>query len=254
MKVLLHVKGDDGIAQILQQAIQNDDRAVTVSPYMSMSSGNFSAFADMVSNHDVLVTQAGRAAGQTYDSLRSNLRKLRDAGVTTKIVVFTDDDPLEEAMLLVGGADYCVGEPTMQAEERIFLIRAAVDRVVMRHGTAYETEENEIRIGGLHLNTNTCLLTAVSRDALVRLTVTETKILETLMRRPSAAYSRDQLLSAAYPDDVYVDDRTIDSHIKRIRLNKLRKLNDGADKCIMTLYGVGYRFSEDVARKLFPIA
>ena len=76
----------------------------------------------------------------------------------------------------------------------------------------------------------------------VRLTVTEFLILQSLATRPGYVKSRDQLMDAAYEDQVYVDDRTIDSHIKRLR-KKFRELDDVFDS-IETLYGVGYRYKE----------
>ena len=76
----------------------------------------------------------------------------------------------------------------------------------------------------------------------VRLTVTEFLILQALAQRPGYVKSRDQLMDAAYDDQVYVDDRTIDSHIKRLR-KKFRDLDDNFDG-IETLYGVGYRYKE----------
>ena len=77
----------------------------------------------------------------------------------------------------------------------------------------------------------------------VTLTVTEFLILEALAQRPGVVKSRNQLLDIAYQDDVYVDDRTIDSHIKRIR-RKFRSADPEFD-VIETLYGVGYRFGEE---------
>jgi len=77
----------------------------------------------------------------------------------------------------------------------------------------------------------------------VTLTVTEFLILEALAQRPGVVKSRNQLLDIAYQDDVYVDDRTIDSHIKRIR-RKFRTVDSEFD-AIETLYGVGYRFGEE---------
>ena len=77
----------------------------------------------------------------------------------------------------------------------------------------------------------------------VTLTVTEFLILEALAQRPGVVKSRNQLLDVAYQDDVYVDDRTIDSHIKRIR-RKFRTVDQEFD-AIETLYGVGYRFGEE---------
>ena len=77
----------------------------------------------------------------------------------------------------------------------------------------------------------------------VTLTVTEFLILESLARRPGVVKSRDQLMDAAYQEDMYVDDRTIDSHIKRLR-RKFRQV-DGEFDAIDTLYGRGYRFTEE---------
>jgi two-component system response regulator ChvI len=77
----------------------------------------------------------------------------------------------------------------------------------------------------------------------VTLTVTEFMILETLAQRPGIVKTRNQLMDAAYQDDIYVDDRTIDSHIKRLR-RKFRQVDPEFD-AIETLYGAGYRFSDD---------
>jgi len=79
-------------------------------------------------------------------------------------------------------------------------------------------------------------------DKQVRLTVTEFLILQSLAQRPGYVKNRDQLMDAAYDDQIYVDDRTIDSHIKRLR-KKFRQV-DGEFDAIETLYGVGYRYTE----------
>jgi two-component system response regulator ChvI len=76
----------------------------------------------------------------------------------------------------------------------------------------------------------------------VALTVTEFLILKALAARPGYVKSRDQLMDVAYDDNVYVDDRTIDSHIKRLR-KKFRDVDDNFAS-IETLYGVGYRYNE----------
>jgi len=77
----------------------------------------------------------------------------------------------------------------------------------------------------------------------VSLTVTEFLILEALAIRPGVIKSRNQLMDAAYPDDVFVDDRTVDSHIKRMR--RKFKVVDPAFEAIATLYGAGYSFTDD---------
>ena len=78
------------------------------------------------------------------------------------------------------------------------------------------------------------------RGEYLNLTVTEFLILEALAQRPGFVKSRDALMDAAYDDQVYVDDRTIDSHIKRLR-RKFKKIDQNFD-AIETLYGVGYRY------------
>ena len=72
--------------------------------------------------------------------------------------------------------------------------------------------------------------------------MTEFLLLKALAQRPGHVKSRDQLMDAAYGENIYVDDRTIDSHIKRLR-KKFKSTDDDFDM-IETLYGVGYRFKE----------
>ena len=88
--------------------------------------------------------------------------------------------------------------------------------------------------------------TCTWKDEPVTLTVTEFLILQALATRPGVVKSRNALMDAAYDDQVYVDDRTIDSHIKRLR-KKFKVVDDDFDM-IETLYGVGYRFKEGCSR------
>jgi two-component system response regulator ChvI len=76
----------------------------------------------------------------------------------------------------------------------------------------------------------------------VPLTVTEFLLLHALLRRPGAVLTRDQLMEHAYPDRTTVSDRTIDSHMKRIR-RKFAAV-DPAFSCIEGVYGAGYRYAE----------
>jgi two-component system, OmpR family, response regulator ChvI len=84
--------------------------------------------------------------------------------------------------------------------------------------------------------------TCTWKDERVTLTVTEFLILQALATRPGVVKSRNALMDAAYDDQVYIDDRTIDSHLKRLR-KKFKQTDDSFDM-IETLYGVGYRFKE----------
>ena len=77
----------------------------------------------------------------------------------------------------------------------------------------------------------------------VSLTVTEFLLLQALAQRPGFVKSRDQLMDVAYDDQVYVDDRTIDSHFKR--LHKIMRSADSDFAAIETLYGIGYRYNEE---------
>ena len=76
----------------------------------------------------------------------------------------------------------------------------------------------------------------------VQLTVTEFLLVKALAVRPGMVKNRDQLIDAAYGENIYVDDRTIDSHVKRVR-KKFRAVDDAFGQ-IETLYGIGYRYKE----------
>ena len=84
--------------------------------------------------------------------------------------------------------------------------------------------------------------TCVWKGTDIQLTVTEFLLVKALALRPGMVKNRDQLIDAAYGENIYVDDRTIDSHVKRVR-KKFRQVdNDFAQ--IETLYGIGYRYKE----------
>ncbi|MDP3298550.1 MAG: winged helix-turn-helix domain-containing protein, partial [Phenylobacterium sp.] len=107
-------------------------------------------------------------------------------------------------------------------------------------GPVSEAEARALKRGKLTLDParHDCLW----EDRPVKLTVTEFLLLQSLAQRPGFVKSRDNLMDAAYDDQVYVDDRTIDSHIKRMR-KKFREIDPEFD-AIETLYGVGYRYRE----------
>jgi two-component system response regulator ChvI len=141
------------------------------------------------------------------------------------------------------GADDYIAKPFSQ---RLLLarIRAVLRRTEMRArpaGSDEEPEAAEIARGRLVMDPARHRVIWDGED--VTLTVTEFLILEALAQRPGVVKSRNQLMDVAYQDDIYVDDRTIDSHIKRMR-RKFRAV-DGEFGAIETLYGVGYRFGEE---------
>jgi two-component system, OmpR family, response regulator ChvI len=176
------------------------------------------------------------------------LRRVREMGgpVGAMPVIFltSKDDELDEALGLAMGADDYIAKPFSQ-RLLIARIRAIMRRQDLERGQASASEdapeEQLIERGRLTMDPARHKVLWDGKD--VTLTVTEFLILEALAQRPGVVKSRNQLLDIAYQDDVYVDDRTIDSHIKRVR-RKFRTVDPEFDG-IETLYGVGYRFGEE---------
>jgi two-component system response regulator ChvI len=168
------------------------------------------------------------------------LRRLREKTALPVIFLTSKTDELDEALGLALGADDYIAKPFSQ-RLLIARIRAILRRVELSRpqAVAEETAEPLVR-GSLAMDPARHKVTWKGAD--VTLTVTEFLILEALAQRPGVVKSRNQLMDAAYQDDVYVDDRTIDSHIKRLR-RKFRQVDAHFD-AIETLYGAGYRFSE----------
>ncbi|WCT71949.1 response regulator transcription factor [Sphingomonas naphthae] len=170
------------------------------------------------------------------------LRRLREKSQVPVIFLTSKDDELDEALGLALGADDYITKPFSQ-RLLIARIRALLRRTESRAGVVHDDAPvaEMIERGRLSMDPARHRVQWGGRD--VTLTVTEFLILEALAQRPGFVKSRDQLMDTAYQDDVYVDDRTIDSHIKRLR-RKFRQV-DSDFKAIETLYGVGYRFSEE---------
>jgi two-component system response regulator ChvI len=171
------------------------------------------------------------------------LRRIRESSPVPVIFLTSRDDELDEALGLAMGADDYISKPFSQ-RLLIARIRAILRRQELAKGEAVATDGEADRLlerGGLVMDPARHKVVWNGRD--VTLTVTEFLILEALAQRPGVVKSRNQLLDVAYHDDVYVDDRTIDSHIKRIR-RKFRAADPQFD-AIETLYGVGYRFDAD---------
>jgi two-component system response regulator ChvI len=170
------------------------------------------------------------------------LRRLREKSALPVIFLTSKDDELDEALGLAMGADDYITKPFSQ-RLLIARIRSLLRRSEMRakpEGGEEPPAEKIVR-GRLEMDPARYRVLWEGRE--VTLTVTEFMILETLAQRPGIVKSRDQLMDTAYQDDVYVDDRTIDSHIKRLR-RKFRTV-DSNFKAIETLYGIGYRFAEE---------
>ncbi|MBM3927278.1 MAG: response regulator transcription factor [Sphingomonadales bacterium] len=171
------------------------------------------------------------------------LRRLREKSMVPVIFLTSKDDELDEALGLAMGADDYIAKPFSQ---RLLIARI---RAILRRtegapmGVEADGQEAQTPIerGRLMMDPARHRVTWAGHP--VTLTVTEFMILETLAQRPGIVKTRNQLMDAAYQDDIYVDDRTIDSHIKRVR-RKFREADPEFD-AIETLYGAGYRFSDE---------
>ncbi len=170
------------------------------------------------------------------------LRRLRQGAPDLPVIFLTSkDEEIDELMGLNAGADDYIRKPFSQ---RLLLerVRAVLRRAEAKSAPAAPGEQKKEALvrGKLALDPQRHECTWEGKP--VRLTVTEFLILQALAQRPGFVKSRDSLMDAAYDDQVYVDDRTIDSHIKRLR-KKFKVVADDFD-AIETLYGVGYRYKE----------
>lgn len=177
--------------------------------------------------------------------LLAALRASEGAAAIMPVIFLTSkDDEQDEAHGLAAGADDYIAKPFSQrllvARIRAILRRADMARSEASSGGSEEPVPAPITRGRLTMDPARHQVRWDDRP--VTLTVTEFLILEALAQRPGVVKSRNQLLDIAYQEDVFVDDRTIDSHIKRIR-RKFRG-SDPAFDSIETLYGVGYRFND----------
>jgi two-component system response regulator ChvI len=174
------------------------------------------------------------------------LRRLREKSELPVIFLTSKDEELDEALGLAMGADDYIAKPFSQ-RLLIARIRAVLRRSEARSSDVSgrepeeEIERAELIRGRLSMDPARHRVRWDGHD--VSLTVTEFMILEALAQRPGVVKSRNQLMDVAYQEDIYVDDRTIDSHIKRLR-RKFREV-DAEFRAIETLYGVGYRFAEE---------
>ena len=170
------------------------------------------------------------------------LQRLRQKTSMPVIFLTSKDDEIDEVLGLRMGADDYVKKPFSQ---RLLVerIRALLRRQDALAGEEIEeTEETKVMVRGeLVMDPLRHAVKWKGRD--VSLTVTEFLLLQALAQRPGFVKSRDQLMDVAYDDQVYVDDRTIDSHIKRLR-KKMRN-TDNEFSAIETLYGIGYRYNEE---------
>ena len=164
------------------------------------------------------------------------LKKLRVSSNIPVIFLTSKDDEIDEALGLRMGADDYITKPFSQ-KLLIERIRSVLRRSSLKNS---DVSEKMIQRNNLSLDPDRHL--CKWKDIEVKLTVTEFLILYSLAVRPGLVKSRDQLIDVAYGETIYVDDRTIDSHIKRMR-RKFRVFDKYFDH-IETLYGVGYRYKD----------
>ena len=228
-----------------QIALVDDDQNILTSVSIALES----------EGHEVTTYEDGAAAldgilAKTPDLVLSDikmprmdgmemLRRLRQQSQTPLIFLTSKDEEIDEVLGLTLGADDYVKKPFSQ---RLLLerVKAVLRRAATAPASSAEEAGQVMRRGELTLDPlrHSCAW----RGENVTLTVTEFLILQALAGRPGFVKSRDALMDAAYDDQVYVDDRTIDSHIKRIR-KKFRVVDPDFDM-IETLYGVGYKYKE----------
>ena len=168
------------------------------------------------------------------------LRRLRQKSNIPVILLTSKEEQIDELFGFKLGADDFIRKPFSQRLliERVKAVlrrMSTTDNVVSKDTSKEVLERGPLRVDP---ERHTCTW----KDAPVSLTITEFLILQALISRPGIVKSRDSLMDAAYDDQVYVDDRTIDSHVKRLR-KKFRAVDSDFD-LIETLYGVGYRIKE----------
>ena len=242
-------------------ALVDDDRNILTSVSIALQNEGFTVrmYADGATALKALTENTPDLAVLDIKMPRMDgielLRRLREKTELPVIFLTSKDTEIDEALGLAMGADDYIGKPFSQ---RLLIerIRAVLRRAANRRAPLPEPGDDSapastaIKRGRLTMDTARHRVTwgepgargpGSSND--VALTVTEFLILEALAQRPGFVKSRDQLMDTAYQDDVYVDDRTIDSHIKRLR--KKFRVVDPEFKAIETLYGVGYRFNEE---------
>ncbi len=229
-------------------ALVDDDRNILTSVSMTLGAEGFEvetyndgqqafdAFSKSLPDMAVLDIKMPRMDGMDL------LQRLRQKPSMPVIFLTSKDDEIDEVLGLRMGADDYVKKPFSQRllVERIRALLRRQDAIASDSGPDPE-DTKVLERGELRMDPLRHAVTWKGMD--VTLTVTEFLLLQALAQRPGFVKSRDQLMDVAYDDQVYVDDRTIDSHIKRLR-KKLRMV-DGEFSAIETLYGIGYRYNEE---------
>ena len=172
------------------------------------------------------------------------LQKMRPKISSPVIFLTSKDDEIDEVLGLRMGADGYIKKPFSQ-RLLVARIRALLRRQAQFSDSLVVGEKGRHLLERGALTMDPMRHAVIWKDSEISLTVTEFVLLQALAQRPGFVKSRDQLMDVAYDDQIYVDDRTIDSHIKRLR-KKMRAV-DSQFSCVETLYGIGYRYSDHLA-------
>ena len=227
-------------------ALVDDDRNILTSVSMALEAEGFAVrcFSDGAEALGGVTAQPVDLAVLDIKMPRMDgmklLEQLRKQKCQIPVIFLTSkDDEVDELIGLTMGADDYIKKPFSQR-----LLIARIQALLRRGELAREREDGQgepvVLRGPMTLDPGRHLCTWKGEP--VELTVTEFLILKSLAQRPGHVKNRDQLMDAAYGEHIYVDDRTIDSHIKRLR--KKFKAVDSEFAQIETLYGVGYRYRE----------
>jgi two-component system response regulator ChvI len=165
------------------------------------------------------------------------LRRLREKSQMPVVFLTSKDEEVDQFLGLRMGADDYITKPFSQ---RLLVerIRALLRREKFRREGALAAQPELISHDGLSLDDDRHI--CLWKGKRVDMTVTEFLIIKSLAQNPGHVKSREQLMNFAYGDAVAVDDRTVDSHVKRIR-RKFKEVDPGFE-LIETVYGIGYRF------------
>ena len=227
-------------------ALVDDDRNILTSVSMSLEAEGYrvTSYTDGASALDGFRTTPPELAILDIKMPRMDgmetLRRLRQKSDLPVIFLTSRDEEVDEMFGLKMGADDFIRKPFSQ---RLLVerVKAVLRRAAPKDIAAPKEANSSVLERGL-LRMDPERHTCTWKNETVTLTVTEFLILQSLASRPGVVKSRNALMDAAYDDQVYVDDRTIDSHVKRLR--KKFKAGDNEFDMIETLYGVGYRFKE----------
>ena len=230
-------------------ALVDDDRNILTSVSMTLETEGFDvetytdgqsaldAFTRSMPDLAILDIKMPRMDGMDL------LQRLRQKSLLPVIFLTSKDDEIDEILGLRMGADDYVTKPFSQ---RLLLerIRSLLRRKDANEGKLVgdEGEDTKVIVRG-ELSIDPLRRSVTWKGLNVTLTVTEFLLLQALAQRPGFVKTRDQLMDVAYDEQIYVDDRTIDSHIKRLR-KKMRSV-DNSFSAIETLYGIGYRYNEE---------